>query len=197
MKHRKRVVTESILTGAILILIAWVGGCASASMPPEPADSDMSVVRATHFSCSVGVEEYQSPVYSERLVTALRRTGLFDTVDNLERVPDAQLVARVQRRVYGTAMIPWLTGLTLGIVPTTVEEEWGEVFSLAARDEAGSRVLVDFTYKGPTTLGWVALLYNLSPQRTIYSPRKTERFRDALSVAICRKRDEIRKLLGE
>ena len=187
---------------ALLGLGAWAGisalglyrGCSSAALPPAPLASEMDRVRATHFRATVGVEKYQYPVYSERLIGSLRRTGLFEAVDSLEKNPDATLVARVERRIYGTATIPVFTALSLGLIPTTVQEEWGESFSLRRNNSASQPVAVEFAYRGPSTLGWWAAVRSLSPDISTANPRETERFRDALSVAICAKSSDIVRL---
>jgi hypothetical protein len=180
------------------LVLAGVGmyrGCSSAALPPRPNPAALARVRATHFRATVGVEKYQYPVYSERLVSSLRRTGLFDRVDALERLPNARLVARVERGVYGTATIPIWTALTLGIVPTIVKEEWGEVFSLRRNGEQTPTVGVNFTYVGPSTLGFAAAIMSLSPDITTAHPPETARFRDALSAGICSKAGEIEGLM--
>jgi len=41
------------------------------------------------------------------------------------------LIAVVEKSIHGTAIIPVVTIATLGIVPTTAEEENGYVFSLS------------------------------------------------------------------
>ena len=134
-------------------------------------------------------------MYSERLIESLRRTGLFDAVGSLEELPDAALAARVERTIYGTATVPVLTAVSLGFIPTTVEEEWGESFSLRRNGSTSETVPVDFSYRGPSTLGWWAVVRSFSPDVTTASPPETERFRDALSVAIVAKAGDIVELL--
>ena len=67
-------------------------GCASAALPPLPEAGALARAHRTHFPVTLGVETYKCPVYSERLVESLRRTGLFDRVDLLEKVPDMALL---------------------------------------------------------------------------------------------------------
>ena len=187
----------------LLVFLAWTGvsilgcirGCASAALPPEPSASELAMVRATHFRATVCVETGQFPAYSRSLVQSLRRTGLFDEVELLEDLPNASLVAHVQRPIYGTATIPVLTILSLGLVPTTVQEEWGESFTLHRNGTFEPVVAVDFSYVGPTTLGWWATVRSISPDIATVHPPETGRFSDALSVAICTNADQIEKLL--
>jgi hypothetical protein len=187
----------------LLGLGAWAGisvlgmyrGCSSAALPPTPEASDLAKVRAAHFPVTIGVERYRWPVYSERLIGALRSTGLFDAVGSLEELPDATLVARVERPIHGTATIPVFTVLSLGFIPTTVQEEWGESFSLQRNGVASQPVGVEFSYRGPSTLGWWATVRSMSPDISTADPRETERFRDALSVAICARQSDILRLV--
>lgn len=167
-------------------------GCVSMTLPPRLTPEEKASIETVHFARTVGVESGDAPaVYAQRLVLALRNTGLFDAVETLERLPEPDFIARVERPVHGTAMIPVLPILTLGLIPQWVDEEWGEVFSLRAPDAPAESVLVDFTYTGPTTLGWVASLNNLRADRTGRSPRKTQLYSEALMVAICALREEI------
>ena len=192
---RARVVLAVLGVWAVISVVGLYRGCACAALPPAPSPDDMARVRATRFRASVGVERYVYPVYSERLIESLRRTGLFDAVVPLEELPDAALVARVERTIYGTATVPVLTAVSLGFIPTTVEEEWGESFSLRRNASTSESVPVDFSYGGPSTLGWWAAVRSLSPDVTTDSPPKTDRFRDALSVAIVAKSGDIAELL--
>ena len=181
---------------AALVGIAVGGGCGSFSLPPKPTDAQLAVLRTTHFRAKVGVEPYKYPVYSERLISDLRSTGLFDAVELLDQIDKPSLVARVERPVYGKATIPFWTIVTLGIVPTTVEEEHGHAFSLRPVSHSEAPVLIDYTYRGPSTLGWVAFFLNFSPNRSGDNPIETPHFREGLAVAVSSRREQITKLLS-
>src|SRR5260221_5991025 len=126
--RRKLLAAGAIL--AVLVGVAVGGGCGSLSLPLKPTEAQLAILRSTHFRATVGVEPYKYPVYSEHLVSDLRSTGLFDTVELLDNIERPTLVARVEHPVYGKATIPFWTIVTLGIVPTTVKEEHGHAFSL-------------------------------------------------------------------
>lgn len=94
---------------------------------------------------------------------------------------------RVERRIHGEAVLPWLTLLTLGIVPTFVDEEHGLSFCFEAPDDDARGALhVEVAYSGRTTLGWIALLDGPVPGRSVFPFTSTgsERFRSRLSLAI-------------
>ena len=184
---------------AVLFIVALISrGCASSALPPPLNEAQRICITSTHFPIIVGVASYRRPVYSERLVGALRATGLFDGVEVLGAAPKADVIARVNRTVYGTATIPLATLLTFGIVPTTVDEEWGEVFSLHGRhQQKAAPVRIEFVYEGPTTLGLVAGLIALTSNQTTAYPRETQRFHDALAASICERADEIRRTYAD
>lgn len=179
----------------LLFVSSLLFGCASAVLPPALTPTERTVVDSTHFAATVGVESYDfNPAYSDRLALALQRTGLFDDVRPLDELPNPDLIARVERHVYGTATIlPVITLLTLGVIPTWIDEEWGEVFSLRTADS--EPVQIDFTFVGPSVGGWAAAVMNLSPNRTSGDPRETPRFTDAFASELSRNSDQIRALL--
>jgi hypothetical protein len=143
------------------------------------------------------VERFKFPVYSEGLTKTLRATQLFESVvQAAEAHSEADLVARIERTIYGKATVPCLTGITLGLIPTTVREEHGYSFSLVSgATPVGERVPVEFSYSGPSTLGWYCLLLNLSSDRTSGDVYAHRRFREGLAWAVVEKRDQIYALL--
>lgn len=180
----------------LLLLLLLAVGCATSALPPKLSESQAERVRTTHFAARVAVEQYEPSGYSERLIQALRSTGLFDEVGPLGAVEEPDLVASVDRPIYGTAsMLPLLTVVSLGIIPTFVSEEWGEDFTLRATGDGGGDVGIELSYEGPTTLGWLALLRAVSPRHTLGNPRETPRFRAGLSHALVAKEQEIRELV--
>jgi len=170
--------------------------CATAAVPAPISRSDADLLATVHFPAVVGVERYEYPVYSERLIASLRSTGLFREVGRLEEIDDPDLVASVRRQIYGTASLtPVLTIVTLGIVPTIGTEEWGESFTLRSAAGGGSAVPIEFSYSGPTTLGWAALFRAPSPRHALGRPYDKPRFQEAFAVAIAEKAAEIDRLL--
>jgi hypothetical protein len=192
--RRKLLAAVVVLT--VLVGVAVGGGCGSFSLPPKPTDAQLAILRSTHFRATVGVEPYKYPVYSEHLVSDLRSTGLFDAVELLDKIEKPTLVARVERPVYGKAAIPFWTIVTLGIVPTTVEEEHGHAFSFRPASRSEAPVLIDYTYRGPSTLGWVAFFLNFAPNRSGDNPIETPRFREGLAIAVSSRREQIANLLS-
>jgi hypothetical protein len=183
---RKRIV---ILALVLVFVVAWItGACSSGPLPPKPTEDEMALVRATHFDTTVAVLSTNPPIYGESFTEILQRTELFDGVGTLEQFPGARLTVRVKGSGAGTATIPIFTFISGGLIPTVVGESWGILFSLAPNTSPeaeglapsapvlqlqpnhqvkwGGPVVVDFVYGGDTVLGWAAIIYNLSPDRT-------------------------------
>jgi len=155
-----------VVTG-VAALVAYFGGCSSAVLPPDPTAAERAHLAETHFPLRAGVERFQIPVYSDELIRNLRDTGLFDAVDESDRLgspPD--LIVRVQSPPNGAAVIPLLTAISFGFIPTVADETWGTLFSLSSPRDPTRRVVIEARWTGPTTLGWVSALLNLSPNRT-------------------------------
>lgn len=187
---RRKLIT-AILLSTLAVLLAEFS---SSSLPPPLDSGQQQVVRQSHLSFTVAVVDDDELADSDRLLGALRATGLFDRVSLLSDASKPDLIAYPAPRFDKSAGLPVRTALTLGIVPTSTDEEWGEVFSLR-RPDSPQEVIIDFSYKGSKTLGWIATFLNISPERTADNPRETLRYHDALSWAICEKESQIQALL--
>jgi hypothetical protein len=195
LTQRKRNLVVSGAVAAVLITVAAFGGCSSSSIPPAATEAQTELLRRTHFKATLAVEPYKYPIYSDHLIRDLRATGLFDSVDSLEKVEKPHLIARIERPIHGTAVVPLWTILTLGVVPTSVEEEHGHAFSIRRAGDPLSGVAVEYSYRGPTTLGWGAAFLNLFPNRTSGDPTETPRFREGLAIAVVTRGGDISALV--
>lgn len=195
MKLLKSKKTLLLGLASIIVVIGLAGGCASTSLPPRITAQQRTLLQKTRLNVTVGVEGYKFPVYSEKLTRALGETHLFSRVDHLANFttpPD--LVARVEQSIHGTATIPILTGLSLGILPTTVSETHGYSFSLRRPGIGAPPLPIRFSYSGPTTLGWWAVVLNLLPNRTMSDVYNHPRFMEAFASEIVTQRDAIESL---
>jgi len=148
---------------ALALVLAWTGGCVSTKLPPATPDS----VSAPPLALSVGVEADRVEPFSDELLRALRATRTFERVDRLDRLADApDLVARIEHGWQGAAVIPFFTVLSLGLVPTLVDETYGLAFSLSAPAAPERRVVIDTRWTGKLWLGFAAAVLNASPGRT-------------------------------
>jgi hypothetical protein len=152
----------------LVLLLLVCSGCASMVLPPKTPHPAITIDQA------VDVESDHFPAYSRSLQKSLENTGIFAEVRAGDARGSAPYVVRVNRHVHGNAVIPFLTFISLGIIPTVTEEEFGESLFL---DHAGKTTAIDATWKGKTVLGWAALILNLSPNRTSRNPEQSPRFR--------------------
>ena len=71
---------------ALLVLLTALPACFSFPLPDALDRSERELVDSTHFAASVGVAAYRHPAWSDSLIDVLRGTGLFDTVEPLEKI---------------------------------------------------------------------------------------------------------------
>ncbi len=149
------------------------------------------------FRATVEVEPYRYAYHSDLLLQTLRDAGVFQVVAPVGTLPDGpDFVARIEQPPENPAFVePMATFVTLGIVPTTLNEEHGFAFSLAPPDRPDDRVHLDYRFGGESTMGWWALLLNLSPDRGFEHPHDHERFSQGLAAEVFAHREEIEAAL--
>lgn len=195
MRPNRRLHLGNIAVALLLPTVLLAGGCASAALPAKLESQQQAAVAGVHFAATVGVEEHVYPIYSQRLRQRLAASGMFDRVEALADLPEPDLIARVEREVYGTAFIPVLVIVSLGIIPQSVEEEHGFEFSLRSRAGSAEPVPILASYSGTSTLGWWALAKNLSPRYGWGRPAASERYLWFLRAKLAEHREEIERLL--
>src|SRR5215471_3250605 len=122
MRKPALVVLVIHLTGTAIVGTLCVG-CASSTLPPPLTSTEKARVKEAHLPCTVGVEKYRNPAYSDALVSALRGTHVFDRVDHLEKLKSPPMfTARVEREIYGGTKIPFATLLSFWLIPSTIDE---------------------------------------------------------------------------
>jgi len=179
----------------LLSLLVLQSGCGTTRLPPRLSSSERAILsEARQFPVIVAVQEYKYPVYSKKLIRDLRATGLFKSVLKAEDLRGVDLLARVEDAVYGTACIPLLTGITLGIIPTTVQEEWGNDFSIEHMYSMGDKVRIPYRYSTESVLGWKALFLNFLPNWSIVPHDRTSRGRDRFKLYLL-KNEELMKMI--
>jgi hypothetical protein len=180
---------RATFAGLALLTLA---GCVSETLPPPLSEGQLQAIAATHFKATVGVRRDTAPVYSDYLIKYLRKTEMFDEVAPLEafQTPPT-FVARVDRGIYGTATIPIFTAISLGIIPTIINEEHGLEFSLVPRASPRTPIAIRFSYKGLSTLGWWAFYRALLPNETLGSADWRARFVQSLAWQIVGHEKEI------
>jgi hypothetical protein len=174
-----------------LALVAWIGGCVSTPLPP-PAEQPPGASRR---SLRLGIERHRVAAFSDELARVLSATGRFASVDPLEelqRAPD--LIASVERGWEGSAAVPFFTVLSLGLIPTIVEETHGIAFALRAPDGSPARIEIDARWSGSTWLGLASALLNASPGRTGDDVRDDPRYAEYFARKLGERQAEIESL---
>ncbi len=192
-----------ILRALLLAASLQLGGCigwASMTLPPAPTTGQWELIRSTHFSATVGVAVDRGKHATLR--DLLRATGLFDRVELITDIERPELIARVRGGASHANPLPFVTMLTLGVVPIFAKDEWGEVFSLQASNDPFvppdmrnphrgpdppelHTIRVDSRYEGSLHMGWIAILTGLWPGRTLFRPDWSSSYIDSLRAHLC------------
>jgi len=176
---------------AMFVVIEF--SCGHTGLPPKLTPDQRTCVAALRFdTVTVGVERYQYPGFSDRLLVALAGTHLFSRVDVLDRFDTPPtFVARVDRPIYGTAtMAPLLTAISVGFIPITVTDEYGYAFSLTPTVQPDAHVAIEFTYTDTLTLGWWGVFVNRI-DGTLGDVYRHQQLHDALAWRMVTERDRL------
>jgi hypothetical protein len=187
---RKAFVAIGIVCSAVIVA-GLLKGCASEQRPLPLKTSEETLLGSKGFGLSLGVEPSTPPVYAQALLHALQQTELFRVVQPADKIQAPDLLAQVERSITGNAVIPILSLITLGLIPTVTEEEHGYSFSLRSPKSSERVVIVEYVHRSYTVLGWVAGLLNFFPQWTGDGVQNDPRFKERLKLAILIKTQEI------
>ena len=193
---RKALATVGIICSAVIVA-GLLKGCASEQRPLPLNTSEETLLGSKGFGLSLGVEPSTPPVYAQSLLHALQQTGLFHEVQPAGKTQAPDLLVRVERPISGNAVIPILSFLTLGLIPTVTEEEHGYSFSLRSPKSSERVVTVEYVHRGYTVLGWVAGILNLFPQWTGDGVRDDPHFKERLKLAILTKAQDIKAVTSQ
>ena len=193
---RKTLVVVCIMCNAIIVA-GLLKGCASEQRPLPLNTSEQTLLSSNGFGLSLGVEPSSQPKYAQGLLRALQQTELFREVQPSDKIQAPDLFTRVERPITGNAMIPILSLITLGMVPTVTEEEHGYSFPFRSPKSSEHVVIVEYVHRGYTVLGWVAGLLNLFPQWTGDSVHNDPHFKERLKLMILTKAQEIKTVTSQ
>ena len=185
MKYQAYTLMRIRIVLPVMMALTVLGGCYSTILAPKLTEAEQEFASTFKTDAVVGIQLFKHKVYSDRLIVALRETNLFREVhyiDSLSQPPD--ITASVTRSVYGAAVIPIVPCVTLGLVPQAAEEEHGNAFSLEPTHLDSVVMDLDCTFKGTSYLGWVAILMNLSSNRSFGNAESTPRYQAQLRYQI-------------
>ncbi len=188
---KKTLVTIGFVCGT-LVATGLLKGCASEQRPLPLNPSEEILLGHKGLGLALGVEPSTPPVYAQSLLRALQETGLFRDVQSSDKIHGPHLLVRVEKPITGNAVIPFLTFITLGLIPTVTEEHHGYSFSLRSSASSARTVSIEYVHRGYTVLGWIAGALNFVPQWTGGGIQSDPRFKDRLKLAILLKAEDIK-----
>ena len=178
---------------SISITIVCLTGCASSSLPESLPYASIEKIHKNKIPFTVAVEKYKYPAYSKSLKENLINTKMFKNVEDENEIIAPDLLAKIEEQIYGTATIPFITFFTFGIIPTIVEESFGDSFSLQEKGNRTNKVVITYKYRSTTVLGWAALFLNILPWWGM-EPEKSQRYLNQLSHEIANNAKKIEDL---
>jgi len=179
------------------------GGCGAYKRPPDLTADERALLRAEPLPYSVTVAWWDdqtktgqsAQAYGDALAKIVVASRSFKT-SRYERTshPTAQDLVATSTGLYcNTAIVPVLSIVSIGIIPTVFEDEHCE--GMLLRRSAGapntSGVRVEVRSKQPVILGWVAVVAGLLPGWSHGSVENDSRLAERFRLEVLRHRDEI------
>ena len=158
--------------------------------------------RFQHLDLGVELPGDKSPDYHlEKLVENLRETGLFKSVEYVNRASAVDLVLTQfsyrREDPYRACILGFegqiLTIATVGVVPQVCQAEHGMDFVIYAAKDKQRKKTLSFSYTTRSVVGWAALFYAPSSEWK-FQPAK-ERYSELLKAVFYREADNIERLL--
>lgn len=177
---KKKIIIRTLRSLLVLSLLSLWTSCSSIRLPPRLTETQSRRLSELPLHYSVGVAPYERRVYSESLTVALKASGVFakvEPLDHFTQPPD--YIAKVEKEIHGTPVIPFFTFISLGLVPTMAEEDHGYVFSLTSSSQ--KRTMVDASYSGTSTLGLASIAFLATSNYTSSVPEQSKRYRQFLA----------------
>jgi len=200
----------------ILVVVAVVGfaaigvsgGCNAYQRPPTLSAEERAQLESAPLPYSVTVAWWdeetktgQNPeAYAGALAKLVAASGAFKTTryERSSMPPGQDLVATSTGLYCNTAVIPALSIISLGVIPTIFQDEHceGMLLRTAAGQPKNNGVQVAVRYKGPVIIGWVAILVGALPGWSYGSVDGDSRFAERFRLAVIARRADIERLVG-
>jgi hypothetical protein len=198
-----------IVAGGIAFVAAGLsGGCAAHRRPPALNAEERALLDAGPLPYSVTVawwdEETKTgqsaEAYGDALARVVNASGSFKTI-RYERSPapsGQDLVATSTGLYCNSAVIPVLSILSFGIIPTIFQDEHceGMLLRTAAGRPKTEGVQIQMRYKGTVIMGWGAVVVGALPGWSYGSVENDSRFAERFRLAVIRRRAEIAQLVA-
>jgi hypothetical protein len=197
-----------LVAAGAYVALGLSGGCAAHRRPPALSGEERGLVDGSPLPYSVTVAWWdeetktgQDPgAYAGNLAKLVDASHPFQT-SRYERssAPVGQDLVATSTGLYcNTAVLPALSILSIGVVPTIWEDEQceGMLLRKAAGRPKSEGVQIDIRFKGPVMMGWAAVVVGAMPGWA-YGPVDSDpRFADRFKLAVVRRRADIERLVG-
>ena len=190
------------------VVIGLSGGCGAYRRPPALTSEERALLQTDPLPYSVTVAWWdevtktgQNPeAYAGALAKLVEASGAF-SANRYEQssTPSGQDLVATSTGLYcNTAVIPALSIISLGVIPTIFQDEHceGMLLRTAAGRPRSEGVQIEVRYKGPVVMGWAAVVVGALPGWSYGSVDGDARFAERFRLAVIRRRADIERLLG-
>ena len=204
--RRKRILIVAALLAYAAIGVA--GGCNAYRRPPALNTEERALLQGSPLPYSVTVAWWdeatktgQNPeAYGGALARLVTSSGAFKA-SRYERssTPSGQDLVATSTGLYcNTAVIPALSIISLGVIPTIFQDEHceGMLLRRSAGRPKSEGVQIEVRSKGPVVMGWGAVVVGALPGWAYGSVDGDSRFGERFRLAVIRRRAEIDRLVS-
>jgi hypothetical protein len=212
MTQRRRIArTVTLALLVVFIVVGMAGGCNACRRPVAPNALERELLRAPPLPYAVIVKPWdpetaarisRNPLaYAEGLAGVLIPSGAFRTsrFEKNGQATNGDLIATSTGSYCNSAVIPLLTILSLGIIPTVFDDEdcVGMELRQPGVPPSTRSVRIEFRNKRRVVMGWAAVFVGILPDWSHGSPRRDSRFYQRFRLEILRHRSEIERLIRQ
>jgi hypothetical protein len=204
---RRRLLIVGIIAAYLIGGVS--GGCFAHQRPERLSSQEESILHDPPLPYSATVVWWdektktgQNPeAYAGPLAKILSRSGAFRT-NQYQRaaIPGKQDLIATSTGVYcNTAALPFLTILTLGVVPTIFRDEQcqGMLLRKSSDDLPRKGITIEVRERPLLVMGWVAVPMGLLPGWSYGEVKDDERFAQRFRLAVLERANEIHALVSD
>lgn len=190
------------------VSVGFAGGCSAYRRPPEFSASERLLLRAPPLPYSVTVSWWDAKTkmdmspeaYATPLAKLVSRSGAFRTTRyQHSALPGQQDLVATSTGLYcNSAIIPILTIITLGIIPTIFQDEQceGMLLRRSADEAPEDGVKVEIRSRQRVVMGWVAVVLGALPGWSYGSLGDDSRYAQQFHLAVIARSREIQQLVS-
>lgn len=206
LRHHRLLV---FLAGVVCFIVAGMtGACGAHRRPASPSEEDHRLLETEPLPYVVSVVPWDSDTskrlakdagaYAQSLAELLAASHAFRR-SRMEAEPgsDTDFIASPTGAHCNTAIVPFWSIISLGLVPTVFDDENCDSMVLrSAKSPTAGSVEVGVQYKGRVVMGLAAIPLGVLPGWSHGSAREDTRYRERFRLEIIRQRGEIERLVG-